>query len=83
MEAARESKDKIFHGLLEVARLGLQVHQSAILPHMGILSHMGSMFRISTKKRKSIKVILSVNLPASKSLTPRRDNPGKGKNNPR
>ena len=28
------------------------------------------------------RAILSVNFPASESLTPRRDNPGKGKNNP-
>ena len=35
IEAARESKDKLFQGLLEAARLGLQVCQPAILLHMG------------------------------------------------
>ena len=35
IEAARESKDKLFQGLLEAARLGLHVLQSAILPHIG------------------------------------------------
>ena len=55
MKAARESWDKLFHGLLEAVRLGLQVCQPAILPHMGILSHMGSMIRISTLKQKTRK----------------------------